>query len=267
MPFKEQSGYCATCNKQVLVRRETTNHVLYAILTIFSCGLWGIVWIIQSIAESGKAWLCTACGQPTFASRDQYQRLLHAQNSPSTFSPTNTSSTKSVGILLGIGIFFMPYIFSWFTLQKGYSSVVKIVSLSWMGLVLLIYVPVILLKDSRNVEPRNTAILSSSTNTAQVTSTPSETPKQTAVRPTSTIDQKVYKQGYRIGLERGRDREGLEVKNTAQVSILADTAADLVHQPKDKVSWTAGWRAGFIKSYNGRNPDAPITNMDGSLAR
>src|SRR6266571_215875 len=40
MPFKESTGYCATCNKQVSVRRETTNDVLYAILTIFSCGLW-----------------------------------------------------------------------------------------------------------------------------------------------------------------------------------------------------------------------------------
>ena len=61
MPFKESTGYCATCNKQVLVRRETTNDVLYAILTIFSCGLWGIVWIISSFSE--KPWLCTVCGR------------------------------------------------------------------------------------------------------------------------------------------------------------------------------------------------------------
>ncbi len=72
------------------------------------------------------------------------------QQPPSNFTvqanptPTNSSPTKRVGILLGIGILFMPYIFSWFTLQKGYSNLTKIVSLSWMGLVLLINIPIML---------------------------------------------------------------------------------------------------------------------------
>ena len=38
--------------------------------------------------------------------------------------PTNGRT----GVLLAIGIFIMPYIFSWFTLRKGYSNLTRIVS-------------------------------------------------------------------------------------------------------------------------------------------
>ncbi len=88
-----------------------------------------------------------------------------------------------------------------------------------------------------------------------------------AVRPDPPIDQKIYKKGYRIGLERGRDPDGLEVKNTAQVGILANAAADFVHKPKDKVSWTACWEAGFVKGYNRLHPYEPIIRMDRRIAR
>jgi len=92
MPFQENSGYCASCNKQVLVRREITNHVLYAILTIFSCGLWGIVWVISSIADSGKPWLCTFCGRPaSLGGYDHYQQLQESENSPYLFGDVKRS--------------------------------------------------------------------------------------------------------------------------------------------------------------------------------
>jgi hypothetical protein len=44
---------------------------------------------------------------------------------------------KKVGFLFGTGIFFMPYIFSWFTLKKGYSNTVKGVSFVWMAVILI----------------------------------------------------------------------------------------------------------------------------------
>src|SRR5262245_14877822 len=58
--MRENTGYCHSCKRQVLVRQETTNDVLYAILTIFSCGLWGIVWFFSSLTN--RPWRCTACG-------------------------------------------------------------------------------------------------------------------------------------------------------------------------------------------------------------
>lgn len=38
----------------VMVEGQPVNHVLHAIITIFSCGLWGIVWIILAITGGEK---------------------------------------------------------------------------------------------------------------------------------------------------------------------------------------------------------------------
>lgn len=42
---------------------------------------------------------------------------------------------RKVGLLLGAGIFFFPYIFAWFTLREGYSQVARTVSFAWLGLI------------------------------------------------------------------------------------------------------------------------------------
>jgi hypothetical protein len=47
--IESQSDYQA-----VLVEGKPVNHVLHAIITIFSCGLWGIVWIIMAITGGEK---------------------------------------------------------------------------------------------------------------------------------------------------------------------------------------------------------------------
>lgn len=44
------------------------------------------------------------------------------------------SEKRSVSILLGVGIFFIPVIFSWFTLRKGYSVLARVLSFTWLVL-------------------------------------------------------------------------------------------------------------------------------------
>lgn len=66
MAVQEATGFCKFCNKQVMIRRKGTNHILHLILSIITCGLWIIVWILVSIKIGG--WRCTQCG--TAASRD-----------------------------------------------------------------------------------------------------------------------------------------------------------------------------------------------------
>ncbi|QFY89361.1 hypothetical protein D5125_07585 [Magnetovirga frankeli] len=41
-----------------------------------------------------------------------------------------------IDALLFIGILIIPYIFSWFTLQKRYSTTWKVMSFGWLGLML-----------------------------------------------------------------------------------------------------------------------------------
>ena len=47
--IESQSDYQA-----VLVQGKPVNHTLHAIITIFSCGLWGIVWIVMAITGGEK---------------------------------------------------------------------------------------------------------------------------------------------------------------------------------------------------------------------
>lgn len=45
---------------------------------------------------------------------------------------------RSIGFLLGLGIFLMPIIFAWFTLRSGYSKKAKIIAFLWLFLTSII---------------------------------------------------------------------------------------------------------------------------------
>ncbi len=60
MGFKEGTGYCNVCHRQVLARAETPNHILHFLITIFTCGLWVIPWILLSLTSNN--YRCTNCG-------------------------------------------------------------------------------------------------------------------------------------------------------------------------------------------------------------
>lgn len=60
MAFQEATGWCEKCHRQVMLRRPGANHVLHLILTLVTCGIWSIVWILSSVRIGG--WRCTICG-------------------------------------------------------------------------------------------------------------------------------------------------------------------------------------------------------------
>ena len=66
---------------------------------------------------SDAAPACPKCGKPN-------------SNSP--------AKSKTVGLLLGIGIFIIPLFFSWFTLRKGHTTKAKVISFGWLVLSLAI---------------------------------------------------------------------------------------------------------------------------------
>lgn len=65
MGFTESSRYCRLCKRQVLVRQETPNHTVHVLITLLSCGLWGIVWLALTLMALGNPWRCSNCGSPT----------------------------------------------------------------------------------------------------------------------------------------------------------------------------------------------------------
>lgn len=60
MAEEKKSGFCKTCDKQTLVFRKGTNHLLHLLLTVFTAGIWAIVWIGSAIKFGG--WRCATCG-------------------------------------------------------------------------------------------------------------------------------------------------------------------------------------------------------------
>jgi hypothetical protein len=63
MPIEEAGGYCDYCQRPVLGRRQGTNHVLFALLTLFSCGLFGLVWLLVVMVSSSAPYFCPTCGR------------------------------------------------------------------------------------------------------------------------------------------------------------------------------------------------------------
>lgn len=60
MSMQIKSGFCKVCNDTVRVSRPGTNHILHLILTIFTGGLWILIWILCAI--TGDHWRCDRCG-------------------------------------------------------------------------------------------------------------------------------------------------------------------------------------------------------------
>lgn len=66
MGFQETSGYCSCCEKNVLIKAQTPNHLLHLVLSIVTSGLWLIIWIILCIRA--KEWHCSQCGKKVSSS-------------------------------------------------------------------------------------------------------------------------------------------------------------------------------------------------------
>ena len=60
MAEDKKSGFCKQCNKQVVVFRKGTNHILHLILSVITVGIWLIIWLGAAVKIGG--WRCTECG-------------------------------------------------------------------------------------------------------------------------------------------------------------------------------------------------------------
>jgi len=61
---------CARCGRHTLhqcVVPDPPNHILHFLITVFTCGLWSIVWGLQMISyqmrRATSQYLCQTCGQ------------------------------------------------------------------------------------------------------------------------------------------------------------------------------------------------------------
>ena len=50
---------------------------------------------------------------------------------------TQATKSRKIGVLLGAGIVFLPFIFAWFTLREGYSTKARAMSFAWLALLVV----------------------------------------------------------------------------------------------------------------------------------
>jgi hypothetical protein len=60
MAVKQKSAWCPTCQQQRLFTAPKPSHALHLILTIFTAGIWLIVWLL--IGGKTGPYRCTVCG-------------------------------------------------------------------------------------------------------------------------------------------------------------------------------------------------------------
>lgn len=61
MGLQQTSKWCKRCARNVLATRPGTNHILHLLLSLVTCGLWLIIWILASVRIGG--WRCQTCGK------------------------------------------------------------------------------------------------------------------------------------------------------------------------------------------------------------
>lgn len=59
MPVEQSSQHCAACGRPTLHQRNAPSHILHAIITLFTFGLWVVVWILACFRGP---WRCQVCG-------------------------------------------------------------------------------------------------------------------------------------------------------------------------------------------------------------
>ena len=131
---------------------------------------------------------CSRCGEQLQPTANFCPRCaIPVQSAPThSFTPVvDITPTKKVGVGLGLGILFLPYIFSWFTLRQGHTTLAKTVSFRWLGVFVLAWA-------TRSSELKSSNTSATQTSSYQATT---ESPKDAALREVS-IDFKWSKGGF-----------------------------------------------------------------------
>jgi hypothetical protein len=80
MSMEHIQAYCKDCEKRIRAERKGTNHILHLILTIFTAGLWLIIWVGSAIKFGG--WSCPSCGGNRLQHKSLFGSLLKSKGTP-----------------------------------------------------------------------------------------------------------------------------------------------------------------------------------------
>ena len=61
MALKTTGKYCRHCQARVMAQANKPNHILHLLLSVFTAGLWLLVWLVLVLLAAGN-YRCTRCG-------------------------------------------------------------------------------------------------------------------------------------------------------------------------------------------------------------
>lgn len=103
MAVQQASFYCPVCQQQRLFTAQGgVNQIFYLLLTLFSCGLWAIVWFIQNVSYTPR-FHCSQCGfsdatkylqNPNLRAQEAQLKAERAALGGGTSSPFSNSFTQ-----------------------------------------------------------------------------------------------------------------------------------------------------------------------------
>jgi hypothetical protein len=83
---------CGTCGQDTPHRRRSPDHFWNLVYTLFTCGLWGIVWADR--AFRAQPWVCTQCGA----------EWASPSTSPDPAAPRPSLGIEMSVLVIGLGI-------------------------------------------------------------------------------------------------------------------------------------------------------------------
>jgi hypothetical protein len=125
MPFRESSGYCPACQRQVLVRKETPSNTFHLLMCVFTCGLWVFVWIGANLLNLSAKYRCTNCGTQLTSDMGQVREAGVASSDvgPGMFGQAASSSgispRKVVALILAALFVGVPMLITISFLLRG----------------------------------------------------------------------------------------------------------------------------------------------------
>lgn len=176
---------------------------------------------------SENAHTCPSCGQP-----------LHP-----TTKRKSASNPNNIGCGLGLGIIFMPLIFSWFTLREGFSTTTRVVAFGYMILTLFLGIGAFAAAPDEDIAPQVTNVASptptgaSPNNQSSKDEKPEKAKQAQADQGAPTISDGVYAVGsefepgvYRVGKYWATQDKN---QNTIKNDITKDCPTIAVVKPSD----------------------------------
>jgi hypothetical protein len=55
-------SHCATCGTLMPHNAVTTNHILHLLMSVFTIGIWVVVWLVVTVKNADAPITCAKCG-------------------------------------------------------------------------------------------------------------------------------------------------------------------------------------------------------------